>query len=122
MARTLADRGQHRDRLFVLLGACTGFRVSELLTLQWGQLLDADGQVAREVTVTRRLLKGGRGTRARAIRSRRVALGERAREAVADSIATLPSLPTHETYVFTSRKGLNQPISREHAHYILKQA
>lgn len=122
ITRTLADRGQHRDRLFVLLGACTGFRVSELLTLQWSQLVAADGQIVREVTIARRLLKGGRSERARAIRSRRVALGERARDAVADYLATLNCLPTPETHVFASRKGLIQPITRCHATWLLQEA
>lgn len=122
ITRTLADRGQHRDVLFVMAGASTGFRASELLTLQWGQLVAADGQIAREVTIARRLLKGGRGGRARAIRSRRVALGERAREAIADYLATLTSLPTPDTYVFRSRKGDNRPITRTQALHILKEA
>src|SRR5204863_1060931 len=97
----------HRSNAFLVLPVSTWFRVSELLTHHWGQLIAPAGQIAREVTVSRRLLKGGRGGRARAIKSRRVPLGERAREAVADFLDTLPCLPTPEAYVFVSRKGDN---------------
>jgi len=121
ITRSLADRKKQRDVVLVLAGAGTGFRAAELLTLQWGQLVATDGQIAREVTVDRRLLKGGRGGRARAIRSRRVALGERVREAVADYLATLGCVPTPDTYVFRSRKGQG-PITRTQALHILKEA
>jgi integrase len=118
--QALAARGRHRDRLFLMLAVSTGYRVSELLTLTIGQLLDATGQVAREVTIARRLLKGGRGDRARALRSRRLVLGDRARTAIAAYLATLRLHPTPDTFVFASRKGVNRPITRSHAHHWLK--
>lgn len=51
------------------------------------------------MTIARRLLKRSRSERARAIRSRRVALGERTREAVANYLATLIFLPPGRTVV-----------------------
>jgi hypothetical protein len=47
-----------RDRLLVVLGLNTGFRVSELLSLKWGQLW-SNGQPLAFVEVARRHLKGG---------------------------------------------------------------
>ena len=73
---------RHHNRLFLLLAVTTGFRVSELLTLRFSQLLSANGQVAKEITVARRSLKGGHGVRAKTVRSSRVPLNETARTAV----------------------------------------
>lgn len=118
--QALLARGKHRDRLFLTLSLATGFRVSELLTLTFGQLLDAQGHIAREVTISRRLLKGGRGGRARSIRSRRVALSERAREAIASFLAAHKVHPEADRFVFASRVGVNRPITRCHAFALLK--
>lgn len=120
LSSALAARGRHRDRLFLLIAVTTGFRVSELLTLRFNQLMSPDGQFAREVTITRRLLKGGHGYRAKSIRSRRVPLSATARTAISDYLATLAIHPTGDTYVFRSRKGENHPITRGQAHHIMK--
>lgn len=118
--QALAAGGKHRDRLFLILAVSTGFRVSELLTLTVGQLLDARGDIARDLTISRRWLKGGRGGRARAIRSRRVALSDRARRAIADYLASFKIHPEADRFVFASRVGLNRPITRCHAFAIIK--
>lgn len=120
LSRALVQQGRHRDRLFLLIAVTTGFRVSELLTLKFSQLTSPDGQIARDVTITRRLLKGGHGSRAKSIRSRRVPLSATARTAISDYLATLAVQPTGETYVFRSRKGENRPITRGQAHHVMK--
>jgi len=120
LSTALAQQDRHRDRLFLLIAVTTGFRVSELLTLKFAQLTGADGQIARDVTITRRLLKGGHGYRAKAIRSRRVPLSATARTAISEYLATLAVHPARETYVFRSRKGENLPITRGQAHHIMK--
>ncbi len=77
MVEFLATAGRHRDRLLLVLGCATGYRITELLSLKWEQLWD--GTAARsEVQVARRNLKGGQGQRCRSVRSRRVPLNERA--------------------------------------------
>jgi integrase len=63
-----------RDRSLIELGLRTGFRASELSSLTVGQVWDG-ASVAGELTVYRRNLKGGRGVRRRAVRSRTVPLG-----------------------------------------------
>ena len=120
LTQTLELRRRHRDRLFLLLAVTTGFRVSELLTLRFSQLLTPTSQVAKEITVARRSMKGGHGPRAKVVRSRRVPLNETARAAVETYLATLPVPPTGETFVFLSRKGDNRPISRCQAHSLMK--
>jgi integrase len=118
--RALLDRSKHRDRLFLTLALATGFRVSELLTLTFGQLLDGQGEIAKEVTISRRFLKGGRGCRSRSIKSRRIALSERARAAIATFLATQKVHPSADKFVFASRVGENRPITRCHAFALLK--
>src|SRR3954467_3669433 len=81
----LATAGRTRDRLLVILGCATGFRITELLSLTVGQLWDgAKGEVTREISVVRRKMKGGRGAHNRSIKSRRVPLSEPVRVAVRD--------------------------------------
>jgi integrase len=116
----LAVRGRQRERLFIILAASTGFRAAELLTLTIGQLLGPQGEVALEISIARKCLKGGRGVHAKGIRSRRIPLGARARAAIADYLASMKVHPTGDTFVFRSRNGTNEPIRRCQAHHLLK--
>lgn len=63
-----------RDQALIQVGLRTGFRACELSSLTVGQVWDGS-QVAGEITVSRCNLKGGRGVRRRAVRSRTVPLG-----------------------------------------------
>ena len=121
LERSLAERGQHRDRLMLLLLASTGFRISELLTLHFGQLLSPGGAIAHELTIERQLLKGGRGARRRSVRSRRVVLNECARSAIEEFLCRLECLPPPGGPVFLSPKGDGRPIRRGQAHHIFKK-
>lgn len=120
LTQALETRHRHRDRLFLLLAVTTGFRVSELLTLRFSQLLTPKSQVAKEITVARRSMKGGHGPRAKAVRSRRVPLNETARSAVETCLATMPVRPAGGTFVFLSRNGDNRPITRCQAYMVMK--
>ena len=117
--KALLERGRHRDRLFLALALGTGFRVSELLSVDWDQLLTPSGEIAREVVIERAQLKGGSGARRKGVRSRRVPLNERVKGAVADFLGSLGSIPHGP--VFKSRVGANQPITRGQAHRMLKE-
>lgn len=120
MEQAAFRRGHWRDRLFLLLATSTGFRVSELLTLTFAQILGDDGQPAREITISRRLLKGGRSGRAKAIRSRRVPLSECARKAIEEFTGNRTAVPAGDSFVFASRKGINRPVTRCHVNAMLK--
>lgn len=74
-------RFKPRDRLAIILGLNTGYRASELAAITVGDVWDGN-EVAREVTVQRRHLKGGRGARRDAVRSRTVPLNSAARLAI----------------------------------------
>ena len=91
----LAADGRTRDRLLVILGCATGFRITELLSLTVGQLWDATkGEVTREISVARRKMKGGRGAHNRSIKSRRVPLSESVRVAVRDYLQSIGTANT----------------------------
>ena len=116
----LLARGRHRDRMLLVAGANVGYRITELLSWTVGQVLTREGEVAREVTVTRARLKGGSGAHRRSIRSRRVVLNERARGTVRDYLGSLGYVPASDEFLFLSREGGNRPIDRAQAHRILK--
>jgi integrase len=117
----LAER-RYRDALLIRAGTQVGYRITELLTWSIGQVLTLAGEVAREVTVARALLKGGSGKKKRSIRSRRVVLNEKARAAIRDYIASLDYVPAPDEFLFKSREGGNRPLHRSQAHRILVQA
>ena len=108
--------------MIVRAGTQVGYRITELLTWTIGQVLTPAGEVAREVTVTRALLKGGSGKKKRSIRSRRVVLNEKARGAIRDYIASLEYVPSPDEFLFKSREGGNRPLHRSQAHRILVRA
>ena len=73
--------GRTRDVLLLKLGCGTGYRISEILALRVRDVWTGH-DVAKEVTIARRNLKGGRGAHSRSVRGRRVPLAEPVREAI----------------------------------------
>ena len=115
----LRKQRRWRDLMLLLVGTNVGYRISELLTLKIGQVCMAKGEISREVTVTRALLKGGKGQRKRTVRSRRVVLNDPARAAIRRYLDKLGYEPPPEEYLFLSRQGGNRPIDRSRVHRIL---
>jgi len=70
-----------RDRALFILGLNTGFRISELLALNVGDVWDGE-RIRPQVKVTREKLKGGRGMRRKGISSRTVPVNEAATQAL----------------------------------------
>jgi integrase len=70
-----------RDRALVVLGLNTGFRVSEVLSLNVGDVWDGE-RVRPQVKVARAKMKGGRGPRRKSVSSRVVPLNDAATEAL----------------------------------------
>ena len=118
MDAALLERRRYRDRLFLQLALGTGFRVSEILSLVWTQVLTTSGEISQAITIERVHLKGGAGVRRKAIRSRRVPLNERVRGAIADYLGSMNSVP--QGPLFRSRVGEGTPITRVQAHRLLK--
>lgn len=75
-----------RDQLLIMLGLRTGFRISELLSLNIADVVTVDG-IVTDLTVSRRWMKNGRGVRLRRISSRRVPLVLAARQLLSAYVA-----------------------------------
>ena len=105
-----------RDKALFLLGVKSGFRISELLSLRVGDVWQ-DGRLVDRVTVQRQHMKNQR-------EGRTVLLHPEAKTALATWLLTLRQMPdcTGQTFVFQSRKGVNQPISAVQAWRILHEA
>jgi integrase len=113
--QSFGGRYAKRDRALFLLGVKTGFRISELLSLTIGDVLQ-HGRIVERVTVHRRHMK-------KKIEGRSVPLNPQAAEAVRVWIEIMrrqgPITP--KAVLFRSRKGDNQPISRVSAYKVLRQ-
>jgi integrase len=105
------------------LGLNTGFRVSELLSLRWGQLWN-DGEPLAFVEVARRHIKGGRSERRKKVLSRRLPINAAAAAAIREhAFSTSGSAgPDPASWVFASRKRSPGVITRRQAHAIMARA
>lgn len=105
-----------RDRALFILGIRAGFRISELLSLRVGDIIQ-NGTCVGRVTVQRRNMKKKR-------ESRSVILHPEARAALVVQIGELlkAGLNDPQTFVFKSRQGGNKPLSRIQAWAILHDA
>lgn len=122
-SRLLAAMPNPRDRLLVVLGLNTGFRVSELLSLRWHQLW-GEGQPLAYVEIARRNLKGGRSARRKKVLSRRLPINATAAAAIREYAFAVSGsgCPDPEAWVFASRKRARGVITRRQAHTILARA
>lgn len=102
-----------RDRALFILGLRSGFRISELLSLRIGDIIQ-NGACVEDVTVARRNMKKKR-------ESRSVPLHPEAQAALLIQIDVLfkAGLSNPQTFIFLSRTGENQPLSRVQAWSIL---
>lgn len=101
-----------RDRCLLLLGATTGFRISELLSLKVSDVADKGSALSR-VTVRRCSMKGKD-------RSRTVLILPEAQAAIEALLYAYRLSP--EQYLFKSQKGENRAISSVQAWRVLKAA
>lgn len=108
-----------RNRLLIELGFETGLRVSELLGLRMGDVWRS-GAPVRVLAVTRKRLKGGRGERARAVRSRTVPLNARALAVLHEHFGDSSSLEK-DTPLFPSRQGAGGAITRRQATRVIRK-
>ena len=107
-----------RDTALFLLGVKSGFRISELLSLRLGDVIQR-GRIVDRVRVQRRHMK-------KKTEGRTVLLHPDAKIALAkwvDKLKAANLSPTsRSTYLFRSRKGRNRPITRVHAWRAIREA
>lgn len=111
-------KGAHsaRDRALFLLGVRSGFRVSEILSLRFADLMQGE-KISERVTVSRRAMKGKTEGRSVVLHPEaRIALEVLAAERRREGAISPPD------FVFQSRKGANSPISRVQAWRVLNAA
>ncbi len=105
-----------RDRALFLLGLRTGFRISELLSLTLGDVVQ-NGRFVDQISVARRNMKKKTAGRTVVLHPEaRTALEELVRELQAEK-QTGP-----ETFLFLSREGENHPMNRRTAWSMLRAA
>lgn len=103
--------GQRDEALFIL-GINCGLRVSDLLALRIGQVVDAKGRILEAMEIVE----------AKTGKTRRFPINKAAREVLAPLLARSATDDGGlERPLFPSRKG-GGPITRKHAHRILSQA
>jgi site-specific recombinase XerD len=108
-----------RDQALLTMGLNTGFRITELLSLNVGDVWTNSGPKPA-VRITRAHLKGGRGRHRKAVSSRTVPLNEAAAGAVTKYLFARfgSGLVDPETPLFPSRKR-GQRLSRWQANRIV---
>ena len=116
LLRSFTGKYSSRDRALFLLGIKSGFRISELLSLTLGDIVQY-GCLVDRVTVNRRNMK-------KKTEGRTVLLHPEAKKELAVWISILQAegWKSPETWVFRSRRGGDKPISRIQAWRILQRA
>ncbi len=116
ITKSFAGTYATRDRAIFVLGTKSGFRISELLSLKIGDVVQNARPVDR-VYVRRRNMK-------KKIEGRSVILHPEAKQALAKWLVQLRRQGdiSDDTYLFRSRKGLNRPISRVQYYKVLREA
>ena len=112
IATSFSGQFAGRDRCLFTLGWNSGFRVSELLSLTVGDVMQY-GAIVDRVTVQRRSTKGKRESRTVVLNGRAQTALRRWLDEIVDASAEAP--------LFPSRKG-DGAISRVQAHRVLKAA
>lgn len=100
-----------RDYLLFVLGINFALRITDLLNLKISDLVDEQGRIVNSFTV-----REGK-TR----KERDIFINQAARKAIQEYLDNLGDYDP-DWYLFRSQKGINRPISREHAYEILNDA
>jgi len=109
-----------RDVLLLKLGCGTGYRISEILALRVRDVWTGT-EVAKELTIARRNLKGGRGAYHRSVRGRRVPLAEPVREAIREHLARIGT-DKPDRALFSITQAYGEPMDRSAVFRVLTEA
>jgi len=106
-----------RNAALLVVGCGTGYRITELLSLTVSQLWTGT-EVAKEITISRRMMKGGAGAYKRAVRSRRMPLSEPVRAAILEHLQTIGT-DQPESAFFRTGQTITRGMDRPQAHRVL---
>lgn len=121
LSQYFAGQKRTRDRLLLVLGCATGFRIQELTSLTVSQVWDGSA-VTKEITVARRDLKGGQGAYKRSVRSRRVPLSDAVRAVIGDHLKIVGVEDPGRALFATGRSKPGEGLDRSQAFRILVAA
>lgn len=110
------DIGAYRNHTLIVLGVNTALRISDILHFKWEDVYDFAKQDFRN-----HISLIEQKTHKESI----IALNASAAYALKQQLEALTlenAFPTPKTYIFTSRKHTNKPISRSQAYRIIKEA
>lgn len=102
-----------RNHALCILSLNTALRITDVLHLKWGDIYDFSKETFRSHILVTEKKTGKRSL---------IALNMAAREILSVYMTSLSAHPTIQTYLFPSRKGQNQPLSRYQAFRIVKEA
>ena len=120
LSQYFAAEGRTRDRLLLVLGCATGFRIHEILSLTVAQVWDG-AEVVLAITIARQALKGGRGAYRRTVRSRRVPIAEPVRAAIREHLAVIGSGDPNR-FIFATNRSREGGMDRSQAYRVLANA
>ena len=109
----LAEKTNPRNYALCILGLNTALRISDVLSLKWGDVYDFSGKkYLTHICVTEK--KTGK--------TRQIALNHTLAEVLKNYYTWQKNTPSAEDYLFPSRKGQNLPLGRSQAYRIIKEA
>ncbi len=100
-----------RDYLLFVLGINIGMRISDLLQLRWGDVLDQKNKPREYFWIKEQ----------KTSKKRKIMLNDASRKALGEVYEAGVGV-TAQDFLFVSQKGKNRPISRVHAWYLLNGA
>jgi integrase len=109
--KVLLGGGQYRDYLLFVMGINTGLRVSDLLELQWADVLDESGTFKTSIVIREE----------KTDKAKSFPLNDSTKKALTAYIEQTGKVDP-ERYIFASREGANKPISRQRAWQIINEA
>ncbi|MCM1535740.1 MAG: tyrosine-type recombinase/integrase [Clostridium sp.] len=102
-----------RNYALCILCLNTALRITDVLHLKWGDIYDFSKETFHSHIMVTEKKTGKRNM---------IALNRTVKESFGFYMASLSSAPSFQTYLFPSRKGQNQPLSRYQAFRIIKEA
>ena len=109
----LSKKPNPRNYTLCILGLNTALRISDILHLRWKDIYD----FPREAYLSHTML-----TEQKTGKINQIAMNHAIKEALDRYRSCQPEAPGEDDYLFPSRKGTNQPLSRSQAFRIVKEA
>ena len=101
-----------RNHTLIIIGLNTALRINDILHITWGEIYNFDKNVVKNHLIIKERKTGKQNI---------IALNQDVKENLIQLLDSQKPV-TKETFLFQSRKGSNQPLSRSQAFRIIKKA